>query len=70
MPGTVPFADGRPNEQEQLPIIRLLYIETHTHIYMLHIYVYMKVKIRKKRYFVVYGKTLYLQWVVFLEETF
>lgn len=31
VPGTVPFADGRPDEQGQSPI-RLTYIETNTHI--------------------------------------
>lgn len=70
MPGTAPVADGRPDEQGQSTIIRLIYIEihTHTHTGMLHIYVYMRTKI--ERYFVVHRKTSYLQWVAFLERHF
>lgn len=78
MPGPVPVADGRPDEQGQSVANHQahIYIETHAHTYTyicyiyIYIYVYMRVKIRKKRYFVVHNKTLYFQWVAFLEKAF
>lgn len=31
VPGTAPVADGKTDEQRQLPVIMLIYVETHTH---------------------------------------
>lgn len=48
VPGTVHVPHGRQDEQEQSPIIKLIYIEIHTHAHIhTHVYVYMRVKKRK-----------------------
>lgn len=74
MPGTVPDADGRPDVLTQSPTNHGAHIYSntrrHTYICVLHIYVHMKIKIRKKKYFVVHGRTSKLHPALFLEKIF
>lgn len=40
VPGTVPVADGRADEQAQSLITRLIYMETHTHMNATYVCIY------------------------------